>query len=1238
MGPAVATVDVELEGYSGRRPPSIFRRPLARWEKMGFFRKLRTLPDEESFVSLQKEPSISSKEARPLSPGRNSPRGLATSAAGIDDQDVCNINDSPKRLIKLAAAGQVEVLEKLLSQRHERLLVTDASGKTLLHHAAENGHVLMVDMLFQRGSDLEATDNDGQTPLHLAAMKDHVKVVQALLNLNAKKCAQTKLMETPLHIAVRHNALESIECILNACSCAKDLVNMGGWHGKTPLHVAAMLNSVECVKLLMAYGADPIYGCQIGLNAGHVAAARSADAVMWHLLNDAGLDKELLLHAQDEEKRTMLHYAVIRGCPSSVRLLIDNGAPMDAQMNDGSTPLHLACTQGLIPAVEEMLHASKSGFALTLSKRDAQGMSPLHRATMFDHEWLAKFLLDHDAPMNATDSLGRTPLILSAAQGSWAVLNLLLKSNVDTTVTDNMGRNFLHYYISQGKSPEACECARKAIREHPSLLSDMDLKGCTPLHYAAQNGFIRSSDSLMLMGAQVNAKNKVMQSPLHFAAAHGRYNTVRRLLESLKGFNILNEGDNYGRTPLHLAAQNGHSNVVQLLMSKGALTHRDYGGQTALHYAAENNFRETARLFVEQYSYLLNSIDRQGNTALHLAARNNASKTVEYLLTAGSLLLLNSDNQCPIDLAIQQKHPEAATTMVMHKRWKEILTQPSTAYGWPVLGLIEHLPDVMATALDRCISHTGCHHMSKEFMVTYDFTLLEPDGVDYVDSAAVAAESEQTLKALNAMVKHGRSDLLDHGVCCSYLNNKWASYGLFVHGSNVALYATFLALLTFLVLSGVQMHLLPNLKRTSYENVHSHAVSNDTFDSEDPRIDKWLGKEVEKSQLQLAVVILVCIFTHFNMIKELVQLYHQRWNYFSDCTNYIEWFLYITATLFALGGCSHLGVDLDWQTRWQLGAGAIFIAWFNFMLYLQRFGLMGVYVVMYLGVLKTLLRAVFVFAFLLIAFSLAFHVLIPLMVYPDNSDFYMKPNLLIDIAMLRTPHQTFGHSLLRTVSMMLGDFDMITNYINPMVDETLPFPGATYTFIMVFIGTVSILLMNLLIGLAVGDIEKVQSGAKLRRLAMQVDLHSRLESKLPKWYLKRIATKEEKYYPNRCRYFFTKKLWFITRDPYDAAEKQLLTQGHIHTSSLSNRVEMMRHRKKIKEAHVKLDKQYELLRLIVQKMDINEEADQLDEGLRAKGPEALYLGAEHRDKNNWRTGEIKMKAIQALTSGSRGHH
>jgi hypothetical protein len=63
-----------------------------------------------------------------------------------------------------------------------------------------------------------------------------------------------------------------------------------------------------------------------------------------------------------------------------------------------------------------------------------------------------------------------------------------------------------------------------------------------------------------------------------------------------------------------------------------------------------------------------------------------------------------------------------------------------------------------------------------------------------------------------------------------------ASYGLFVHGFNVSLYAVFLALLTYLVVSGVQSQLLPNLKRESLRHVNEYSPSsNMTFDDEDPR-------------------------------------------------------------------------------------------------------------------------------------------------------------------------------------------------------------------------------------------------------------------------------------------------------------------------------------------------------------------------------------------------------------------
>lgn len=74
--------------------------------------------------------------------------------------------------------------------------------------------------------------------------------------------------------------------------------------------------------------------------------------------------------------------------------------------------------------------------------------------------------------------------------------------------------------------------------------------------------------------------------------------------------------------------------------------------------------------------------------------------------------------------------------------------------------------------------------------------------------------------------------------------------------------------------------------------------------------------------------------------------------------------------------------------------------------------------------------------------------------------------------------------------MMLGEIDFVGTYVQPYYNsETeilLPFPMPTFFILGLFMVLMPILLMNLLIGLAVGDIESVRRNAQLKRLAMQV--------------------------------------------------------------------------------------------------------------------------------------------------------
>lgn len=93
-------------------------------------------------------------------------------------------------------------------------------------------------------------------------------------------------------------------------------------------------------------------------------------------------------------------------------------------------------------------------------------------------------------------------------------------------------------------------------------------------------------------------------------------------------------------------------------------------------------------------------------------------------------------------------------------------------------------------------------------------------------------------------------------------------------------------------------------------------------------------------------------------------------------------------------------------------------------------------------------------------------------------------------------HLSFSNvpiSLIRTFSMMLGEIDFLGTYIQPYYGENsdsegklLPYPIPAFLFLGLFMVLMPILLMNLLIGLAVGDIESVRRNAQLKRLAMQV--------------------------------------------------------------------------------------------------------------------------------------------------------
>ncbi|KAI6155494.1 ankyrin repeat-containing domain protein, partial [Pisolithus tinctorius] len=93
-------------------------------------------------------------------------------------------------------------------------------------------------------------------------------------------------------------------------------------------------------------------------------------------------------------------------------------------------------------------------------------------------------------------------------------------------------------------------------------------------HYAASKSRIDIGRFLIQRGADINARDKANQLPLHRAATTGSTGFISLLLNPPQGLAVskprLNTGDRVGNTPLHLAMESAHAQAAILLIEAGA--------------------------------------------------------------------------------------------------------------------------------------------------------------------------------------------------------------------------------------------------------------------------------------------------------------------------------------------------------------------------------------------------------------------------------------------------------------------------------------------------------------------------------------------------------------------------------------------------------------------------------------------------------------------------------------------
>lgn len=197
-----------------------------------------------------------------------------------------------------------------------------------------------------------------------------------------------KGLETPLIVASAKDHVEVVRILLNA-HAQVDLENM---EGITALHAASRNGSEEVIVVLLSAGADPNRVENDGWTSVHMASRYGHAAVLAELIKAGG----------DISKRargiTPLLYAATYGHLSVVRLLLERGAQGDAE------------------SIPDMYTA------LTVAAINDRGAVLLA-------------LIDAGADVDHVDGNGYTPLHWAAFAGNQEIIELLVESGADKTIT-----------------------------------------------------------------------------------------------------------------------------------------------------------------------------------------------------------------------------------------------------------------------------------------------------------------------------------------------------------------------------------------------------------------------------------------------------------------------------------------------------------------------------------------------------------------------------------------------------------------------------------------------------------------------------------------------------------------------------------------------------------------------------------------------------------------------------------
>lgn len=157
-------------------------------------------------------------------------------------------------LHRICAQGNHQELRSILEHNENvNINIKDELDESPLHYACGGQHIECVRLLLEHNVDHTMRENLGNTAFHYAC--GSIECMELLLNAGIPINVKNRIGYTALHFLCDYGDeyVDNIQYLIDHGADLNCLSNSGD----TPLHISCSYGNFECVKLLIAHGANP---------------------------------------------------------------------------------------------------------------------------------------------------------------------------------------------------------------------------------------------------------------------------------------------------------------------------------------------------------------------------------------------------------------------------------------------------------------------------------------------------------------------------------------------------------------------------------------------------------------------------------------------------------------------------------------------------------------------------------------------------------------------------------------------------------------------------------------------------------------------------------------------------------------------------------------------------------------------------------------------------------------------